>query len=83
MSNTQKKPQPTNPHHPITPSPHHPITDLPPELLSLARMLARDCTTPGRYTVEFTISPYQKHIETAVVSRLETIRQISTQKKRE
>lgn len=49
--------------------------DLPPWLRTLARSIARDCQAPGQYSITFTVSPYGRHpVETAVISRLETIR---------
>lgn len=48
------------------------INDLPPHIVRLARMIARDCVTPGRYVVHLVIIPgHPMQIETA---RVETIR---------
>lgn len=48
------------------------INDLPPHIVRLARMIARDCALPGRYVVHLIIVPGQPmQIETA---RVETIR---------
>lgn len=49
------------------------VNDLPPHIVRLARMIARDCHAPGRYVVHLIIRPDQPmQIETA---RVETIRQ--------
>lgn len=49
------------------------VNDLPPHIVRLARMIARDCHAPGRYVVNLIIRPGQPmQIETA---RIETIRQ--------
>ena len=54
------------------------VNDLPPHIVRLARMIARDCALPGRYTVNLTIIRGQPmQIETA---RIETIRKSEAQK---
>lgn len=59
-----------------------PDSDLPPHILKLARMLARECCTPGRYHIDLTISSYpasQPH--KASVKRVETIREMEMPKR--
>ncbi len=54
------------------------VNDLPPHIVRLARMIARDCATPGRYVVHLVITPGQPmQIETA---RVETIRRAEAAK---
>ncbi|HEY4724036.1 MAG TPA: hypothetical protein VII92_19435 [Anaerolineae bacterium] len=54
------------------------INDLPPHIVRLARMIARDCAQPGRYVVHLTIVHGQPmQIETA---RIETIRRSEAEK---
>ena len=55
---------------------HHP-TDIPPELLTLARHIARSCRTPGTYTLTFTVSPHKARIATAQITKQETIRTLT------
>ena len=54
------------------------INDLPPHIVRLARMIARDCAMPGRYVVHLIIVPGQPmQIETA---RVEMIRRSEAEK---
>ena len=55
--------------------------DLPPHVLRLARMVARDCKAPGRYMVELTISPYPGVPVGAEISTLSTIRKTDIEKR--
>lgn len=44
--------------------------DLPPDLLRLARRLARDCASPGTYTITLTIAADPRHTLTADIAKL-------------
>jgi hypothetical protein len=55
-------------------SPQNNHMDLSPEVLSLARMLMRECRQPGHYSIDFEVSDHQRKIKTAVIARVENIR---------
>ncbi len=61
-------------------SPSTPPTDLPDEIITLARALMRKCRTPGRYTVEFTITSHKFKIDTAVIAKIEPLHIINPKK---
>lgn len=44
--------------------------DLPPDLLHLARRLARDCACPGTYTITLTVPPNHTQPLIAEIARL-------------
>ncbi len=44
-------------------------------------MLARDCRAPGRYNLDFTVGHHKRKIETAVITRIETIRCVEVGKR--
>lgn len=48
--------------------------DLPPHVIRLGRMVARQCAAPGKYLVELTISPYPNTPATVEISALHVIR---------
>ncbi len=50
------------------------IKDLSPELISLARMIARDCRAAGHYTLDFTVGHHKHRIERATLNKSEPIR---------
>ncbi len=52
------------------------ITDIPPELLSIARSIARECRNPGSYSLNFTVSNYKLRIQDARIVKLERIQNI-------
>lgn len=54
--------------------------DLPPHILRLGRMMARQCKAPGKYLVELTISPYPNTPATVEISALHTIRRAEIEK---
>lgn len=56
----------------VTPPPNG--NDLPPHILKLSRMMARQCKAPGKYLVELTISPYPNTPAQVEISALQTIR---------
>lgn len=56
---------------------HPSYNDIPPELLSIARSIMRDCRAPGTYAVTLTISPHKAQISAASITKLEQIRDIS------
>ena len=72
-------------HNMTTPTPPQPPPangdDLPPHVLRLARMVARDCKAPGRYMVELTISPYPGVPAETEISTLSTIRKAHIEKR--
>ena len=53
--------------------PSAPPADLPPQIVSLARRVARDCKAPGRYVVELTVPPHAGDKMQVEISRKETI----------
>lgn len=48
--------------------------DLPPDMLSLARMMARDCRAPGQYVVYLTVPPYPRDPVQVEIKTVSTIR---------
>ncbi len=55
--------------------------DLPPDLVSLSRTLARVCTKPGIYNIQLTVPHYPNQSKTAVITKLETVRIIKMEKR--
>lgn len=51
-----------------------PPADLPPHILSAARMIARDCVAPGEYLVRLVIPAYPSEPVSVQTARLEVIR---------
>lgn len=45
-------------------------SDLPPAILRLARRLARDCKSPGTYTITLTVEANPRHTLTADIAKL-------------
>lgn len=60
---------------PVEPPP--PGSDLPAHVLSLARMIARDCSAPGEYTIKLTIPDRPGQPALMQTARLDVIREAS------
>jgi|GEM_PF-2351336 len=56
-------------------TPLPPACDLPPDIMSLARMIVRECRAPGQYAINLTVSPYRSEplqVEILTVSTVRT-----------
>jgi hypothetical protein len=50
------------------------VTDLPPHILRLARMMARDCAAPGQYVIHLIIPAYKTESVSIETARVDMIR---------
>ena len=50
--------------------------DLPEWAIKLSRALVRDCVAPGKYQIKLVIESDRRRIKTAVIARVEDIREI-------
>ena len=55
--------------------------DLPAWLVSLARQLARDCGSPGRYQIEFSVPHYPGEDVDVLIAKLEIVRKYRSKRK--
>ena len=55
--------------------------DLPPHVLRLARMIARDCATPGEYVIHLTIPDLPREPATIQTAKLDVIRDATAERK--
>jgi hypothetical protein len=54
--------------------------DIPSELLQFAHRLARDCTIPGTYLIQYTIPDHPARPRQVVITKTETIRTFHVQR---
>jgi hypothetical protein len=57
------------------------VADLPPHILRLARMIARDCAAPGQYVIHLTIPDRPRAPATIQTARVDVIRDAVAERK--